>query len=426
MSIDNRWLVIEPYVRIIRRNGSVLLYNTINHAVLEFHHTPEIDRIAEKLLEPVNGLVIPLDKPILNHPEIIRFIHELRTSYSGDLFEPGWASGKPVNLFPDPFIKYGLFNPETGLPPSVEEIDPKNYLQEVTLILNTAPSDHSDHLQMAFRQFGYPAAHSAPPLQMEKSFLLRIFSDINRQAPAMIHLSGNNILGHPDFQEINKVLKSNPYPRKYHISSTNLDPHSIIQLVSQPRTTLAIYFPELPESAWLQSHLNLLSSPVLRNRTEHYFVIRNEQELQKSVQMTNFFDIPGLFFKPLYTGENMQFFKDQVFSTREEILAGKPDQQQIFSRISVNEMDFGKFTVFPDGTVFANLSDIPLGDYNRMDLRQLIHAELSSGVSWKRTRASVEPCRGCLYQFLCPPVSSYELVMNRFHFCTVFQEKSES
>jgi len=42
---------------------------------------------------------------------------------------------------------------------------------------------------------------------------------------------------------------------------------------------------------------------------------------------------------------------------------------------------------------------------------------------WFLIRSQVEPCKKCIYNFLCPPVSNYEFVMNSNNLCNVCVKK---
>jgi len=66
------------------------------------------------------------------------------------------------------------------------------------------------------------------------------------------------------------------------------------------------------------------------------------------------------------------------------------------------------------------MNDAMIGNAAKHTLADLVSEELENGISWKRTRKGVSPCSGCIYQFLCPPISSYEIFMQRFNFCDVY------
>jgi len=135
MKHNYQWLFIEPYVHLIRRKGSVLLYNTMNHKVLEYHDSPFVDKLAGEILDPSNGYVVPVTAGQLDEPEIAALVSQLRQAFMGDLLDPEWSEEKPVNIFPEPFVKHGFRKVDTGKTPSEDELDPRNYIQEVTLFL---------------------------------------------------------------------------------------------------------------------------------------------------------------------------------------------------------------------------------------------------------------------------------------------------
>jgi pseudo-rSAM protein len=52
------------------------------------------------------------------------------------------------------------------------------------------------------------------------------------------------------------------------------------------------------------------------------------------------------------------------------------------------------------------------------DIRNLIYRELMEGKSWLRIRNQA-PCTECLYQWLCPSPSNYEIVTGKPNLCHI-------
>jgi pseudo-rSAM protein len=154
-------------------------------------------------------------------------------------------------------------------------------------------------------------------------------------------------------------------------------------------------------------------------------MVTSAEELETAQEIISRANLPNPWLNPYYNGKNFSFFRETVFITRDDIGNSRPDQHQVFSRLTVNESDFGRFTLLPDGSIHANLNDPPVGVLGSVQPEEMILKELLDGASWVRTRKNVSPCRDCLYHFLCPPVSSYELLMNRFNFCDVFENPAE-
>lgn len=354
------------------------------------------------------------------------FIKQLRSSFLGDVLDASWSAGKPVNIFPEPFVKHGFARP--AIPPTAfqPELDARNYIHELTLMLNSEGRDHGNKYSSAWLQFSFPFCSTPHSEEMDLSLARTLIDDINRYTPALIHVSGANIMRYAYLDEIVGKLGRSPFQKKYHLKLYDWDTSALIHLINQKQTTVALYisFPADPDK--ITCYLRDLSDQKLIKKLEFNLIVSDSDELKAATELVETLCLLNVFFKPLLTGVNLDFFKENVFVSREEILAARPDQQQILSRISLNDYDFGKFTILPRGEVFANVNDPKVGDANQHNLMQLVIRELDNGISWRRNRGEVPPCSACRYRFLCPPVSSYEIYLKRFNFCHVYPNQEGS
>ena len=69
----------------------------------------------------------------------------------------------------------------------------------------------------------------------------------------------------------------------------------------------------------------------------------------------------------------------------------------------------------PDGLVFANQNFASIGTID-MPVTELLYKELFHGTSWRRIRDK-EPCIECIYQYLCPSPSNYEIAIGQSNLC---------
>ena len=419
MKGKHQWLFLEPYTHLLRRNGSVLLYNSVSREVLEYTNSDAIDELAGKLEDPSNGYVIPISADQLTKEEIANFVSQLRQTFMGDLLDSTLSKGKPVNVLPEAIVKHSLEKRIPSSPTLVSTVEPHHYIRELTFFVNSSTKESLEPYSKAFRQFSYPACYTASDEIMDINLVNSLIKEVDSYGPSMIHISGANILQYPDFDQLIKVMASTPYPKKYHLFLPNWETPKVQQLLAKRKTTLALYisFPINPEI--IIHNLRSLNELKHLKKIEFNLIVRDEKDLQMALEIIQMLELQNSYFKPYFTGENLDFFRENIFVTKEEILAAQPDQQQVLSRLSVNENDFGKFSVMPQGEIFANLNDPKVGNANEHSLAQLVEMEISDGQSWKRTRARVKPCQNCLYHFLCPPISSYELYMKRFNFCDV-------
>ena len=92
--------------------------------------------------------------------------------------------------------------------------------------------------------------------------------------------------------------------------------------------------------------------------------------------------------------------------------------REIFRNQKLNSNLFGHLYVLPNGDVFSNLAQKPIGDLKTDKISKIILQELSSRFIWRKTRNDVS-CKSCIYKYLCPPPSEYEIYMDSYNFCNI-------
>ena len=118
---------------------------------------------------------------------------------------------------------------------------------------------------------------------------------------------------------------------------------------------------------------------------------------------------------PFYSGNNLSFFQDFVFTDLQDILAVPIDRKTIFRHKALNDIFFGKLTIFPSGEVYANVNYPALGNIQNSSLKELVYKELTEGNAWLKVRSNEKPCNQCINKSLCPSISNYELVIGRYN-----------
>jgi len=122
---------------------------------------------------------------------------------------------------------------------------------------------------------------------------------------------------------------------------------------------------------------------------------------------------------PLYNAQNISFFKKNVFTRYRDIVDSNPTMIDLFQKQHINPLFFGKLFILPDGKVYSNLYKRSIGDIANSAAFDLIQKELIINNSWRFLRRNVTPCKKCVFQDLCPPISSYEFAMGKFNLCTI-------
>lgn len=404
------WLILEPYVQVSVHGEIALFYNTLSGKVLEFDMDLPAKLLVSQLLQDKNGYVAGLSEKIQKQPSVTKLIKTLKRYFMIDTRPAVGSMVKPVNLLPFPVLRFGMENSSPGL---------QEYLYEITLHLNDFPEVHSSPLtESGFRQFLYPVQGSSQMKNLDINLISSLLEQVASLHHLKINLLGSDITKYPEWETLFKMLKKTPFSKSYYILSQAYEPGFTLQT---DKKSLMVIMISPPFGEGITTMLKSLMKNSHKRAHEYNFIVACNEDVEIAAQIIQESHIDNAYFKPFFNGSNHDFFSENVYLSDKEIIDSKPNQNQVFSRKLWNENDFGKLTVLPDGSIFANVNDDPLGNLEQHQLKDLVSKELKQGKSWKRTRLNEEPCKKCIYQWLCPPISNYEIFMKKFNFCHLYQ-----
>lgn len=383
--VTEYWFTIEPYVYIGLTNKCVLLYNTLDSVTIE-SDKPEVIELLQETLQKENYGVISLSEKRLQNKNINAFITELREKYMGDIIDASLSKGKPIQLMP--FFNYSDTD-QLELYKKHNFASDRNMLEKLSEI-----SIHVDSITNTRRLI---------------SFLQSVPDRIT------FNIIGN--LGKlTDYKELLAFLNQCSSPKNIFCSYKSVIPLQPA-FENDFMYRIVVDFP-----IHFQSWDN--SMQILRNQTlpfEYVFNVSSLSDCQKSEQLIEQYRIERYQIKPVFTGDNMHFFKENVFLSKEDILSTHISIKNIFANQSINIFDFGKINIMSNGDVFSNLNHPSLGNIYTSSIYDLVRKEFIEGKSWLRIRNQA-PCNKCVYQWLCPPPSDYEIAIGRPNLCKVIQQ----
>ena len=140
---------------------------------------------------------------------------------------------------------------------------------------------------------------------------------------------------------------------------------------------------------------------------EHVFFVKDAAGLEESSRCAA--GLPHVRFVPLFTGSNRDFFEENVFLTREDLLSSRIPKRIVFAHGILNTHYYGKLEVMPDGKVYSLPSKAPLGDLDS-SLHQIVRKEQEENHAWRVIRNKGK-CVRCLYRYLCPSPTFQEELM---------------
>lgn len=382
-TITDYWFTIEPYVYINVVNNQALLYNTLNGDSIESANAKVLELI-RAILQKENCGVVLLSSEQYQQQDISDFICELRKKYMGDIIDVSLSKAKPIQLLP-------YFNLQDK-----QDLYKKHNFSPHKKILDNL-SEISIHVDNT--------------------------TNITKLISFLESVSGNltfNIIGNlgevNNYKEVLTFLNGYDSPKNIQCSYK-----SIVHLQPDFNNNFSyIVCVRLPmdELEWNNSKKIILKQAL---PTKYIFDVCFKEEYQQIEQLIKEYKIDNYQIKPIYCGDNIDFFKENVFLMKDDILSGPVSIKDIFANQALNIYDFGKINIMPNGDVYANMYHPILGNIATHSIYELVYREIEEGESWMRVRNQA-PCDACVYQWLCPPPSNYELSIGKPNLCHVNKE----
>lgn len=378
--VSDYWFAIEPYVFIDIKNKHAFLYNTLDGVTIESTNEKVIEILHKTLQEENCGVALLTDEQY-QQKEVHCFIYEIREKFMGDVIDVSLSNGKPIQMLP-----FYNFSKE-------QELYKKNNFSSYKNVL-------------------------------EKLFEISLHIDETSNITKLIHFLATlpknltfNIIGNmgevPNYSKLLSYLDQYSSPKNLLCSYKNV---IALQPIFENNFSyqISVTFP-IDVERWNRAMEILLSQTL---PAEFVFEVSSEDDVQQSKQLIEQYQIDKYKLKPNYTGNNIRFFEEEVFLSKEDILATSMTIKDFFARQAMNIYDFGKINIMPNGDAYANLNHPLLGNIYADNIHEILHKEVEEGKSWLRVRNQA-PCTDCVYQWICPPPSIYEIAIGRPNLCHV-------
>jgi pseudo-rSAM protein len=378
------WFTIEPYVFVATTNKSVLLYNTLDGTAIESDKT-DIVELLQETLRAANCGVVLLTSERYKQKEVSNFISELRKKFMGDIIDVSLSKGKPVQILP-------YFNL-----PNKQDLYKKHNFSPLKNVLENLS---------------------------EISIYVDGTTDVTELISFLQSIPGSptfNIVGNigemPKYTKLLSYFNQHPSPKNLLCSYKNM---IALQPVFDNNFSyrISIQFP-IDTQQWSNSR------EILFNQTlpvGYIFDVSSSEDCLQAEEFVEEFEIEKYRLNPVYTGDNIRFFEENVFLSKEDILSTPMTVKDFFSRQAMNIYDFGKINIMPNGDAYANTNHPVLGNIYMDSISEIVHKEVEEGKSWFNIR-NQEPCANCVYQWFCPPPSDYEIAIGHPNLCHIVKQK---
>jgi pseudo-rSAM protein len=413
------WLSIEPYVHVSIKQERLLLYNSLTGVVLEYggEEDGEILKLVKRLVHRRNTHVINITGRERGDPKIAGFVQDLRRSFSGDLMDATLSKGKPIQMMPLVTIEKGVRRMRKKSGRSVGEMVIE-YLTEVFVYINGECIRGCEICGGAYKQFPCCTVNSKIKGELDILRIRALLEELSNSSLARFNILGGNIFRYPKFPELTAVINHLPFPKTYYSHYANIvEARQELRLINPRSSRVKVVVPPPINEVQLKAALKILNTLRLSNR--FMFIIRGEEEYEETEALLSRLAIDNPKFQPFFSGGNLDFFMEVVFTSKEDILAARPKMNDIYTNCEVNKLNFGRLTVLNNGDMYANVHGQRLGNLALNSVYEALYKEMDRGKSWRRVRKNVKPCKHCTFHALCPPLSNYSYAIGRNNLCHI-------
>lgn len=397
---------LHPHIYSNKIGSKFLLYNTKNRDYIE-GDSLECCKLIESVYIPENLGVIDICERQLENKEIIDFIKIIKEKGFGKSDETGSDTLPVVNLLPVLNLQTDIERLKKNNESLTDNV--QNYLNELNIYVNEDCSLCCSNCKLHYKQVK-SCYRSDDNRFLALDGIKKILDEASNSLLKKVNLLGGNIYLYPHMKELMALLNGYQFEFHFWVHYKNLIEYSLLN--SNIHKDILVIFPidEVIVLELLDRH----------RQSKFHFIVENESQVDKIEQVLQG-NFDNYTIMPIFDGRNLQFFKENIFLEKQDIFNTTISQREIFRNQKLNSNFFGKLYVLPDGSVKANMNSTILGNINTNSLLEIIYLELHKNTAWRKVRDE-EPCNACLYQFLCPAPSNYEMVISEPNLCNILED----
>lgn len=390
---NDYWFTIEPYTYAYIKGSQLLLFNTLDGSIIEENDENVINLVRQTLT--MNNLSVSFfEGKKLTDKNIELFISKLRDAFMGDLIEVNHSCQKPIQFISNANILDFDFNKEKErLFNNINQENVLYFLDEVTILINGYTS-LTDFMKQTWLCSNNDTIQSY--LEMSIDLIKSIGTSLQNTNVTTINIIGSDLSKHTNINEIVSFFKTLSINIEYIQHGNSINDYITTNIIDASK----------------------LNTFIPNTNITYIFIVESNKELEATLLFIQKNLIEKYKIIPFFNQDNYAFFQDNVFINKEDLENEPQKMNDIYAKHFINLNHFGKLFVSIDGNVYSSLYNKPIGKFNG-SFKELILKELSMKEStWRNTRESF-PCCNCIYQWLCPSPTKYELAIKKNNLCTI-------
>jgi len=421
--MSNYYLILEPTVFINIQGDEILFYHSESGNKLYFNDgliTKIIIRNRENHLH-----VFPIESSELNQPNIQKFFQDIEYASMGSL--------EPINRIPIQFAPSLKIQQHPAFDKKEKNNKDNSHTDEYFAyvlnlkILSVYLNDSSTEKPLLAKNISHQVLSNIYDNTCTEIEFKKLSEIIDKllflKTLYKLNLLGGNILSYSYLDELLDYLR--PYSSSSDICFyLNLEDikNNVHQLnkVLQLENISTIF---CLSATNVKNNINDILQYIPEEKLEINCLVEKPTDIDAFDTVFSNQSIKHTLY-PIYNGKNDDLFKENIFITQSDIDSTFLDMNQVFKNQTLNSFYFGHLIILPNGNVHTNLNTKKVGNLFQDTLAKIVYKSLHNKTSdWFLLRSKIAPCNQCIYNFLCPPPSNYEFVLNRNNLCHIFVEK---
>ena len=404
------WFYIDTYVYARKTENSLILYNTLSKNITKFYQI-EILSFYDKLKEE-NG-IIKLNTNDLKNRTLREFVILVKNTFSGDLIEIKNGNSKPILLKSQCHIMDDARNKAKDEKKEIKDI--LQYLHELSIYVNSECNIKD----------------------------CQICNYAYKQTDTCYKQAENNSLNLEEIKPIIDLIDCLPNLRKLKVLGGDINKYEslndLLELLKEKQTEIEFIFniKQLKKETLSKfKNKNFTKKIIIQGRDGFQIFKKNidflkkddcsfdflvDNEIDFDLIDKNYHLLNGINHRvvPIYLGNNLLFFEQNVYMTEEDIVESQPELKSILRNEKLNTNFFGKLFITSKGDVYENLNGTSIASIKKINLAKLISQIITNGDYWFKIRQNCNECKDCHFVDICPPISNYELVLKQNNLCKV-------
>lgn len=403
--MSKQYVYIEPFVYTVYKNNQVLLYNTYSgNYIIEKVSEEIFSDFLNKLLNSKIRIIEYLNK--YNVPVITQFIEKCKEMFIAD-----FHFGEKPFIQPFDFrIIYDLNYLKTT--DNYRRIS--SLVKQINIVLSKSTNCKNEKLNKnGIKQFLFPSDFGTD-CSIDADSLASCLSNVK------FNIENISIIG--DFFQYKNLQKVLDLFNKNQITyfAYYLDFKSNFFFTNNFINATFVFWIDFPYNKSKIEEINSVLQPIKVNYFFNY-IVTSEKEYFEFEILNSKERIQPFKIIPFFNDENYDFFKKNIFINKEDIFSQMElNDTKIISNMNINSNFFGELYFVPDNKIYTNLNSKELGSIGD-NWKLLLQERLLNDPIWFNIR-NQKPCSKCLYQFLCPSPSNYELVLGKPNLCHIIHE----